>query len=117
MELLPTPSKSHYLFNTRDVAKIIQGVMQATKSFYDSSDPLLQLWCHETFRIIGDRMWDKNDKDWLETQLNGKLASIFVTDWPTLFEDGTIPPFVSFMRQMDSPPYEAVASMENLKVD
>ncbi|GMH41208.1 hypothetical protein BSKO_09118 [Bryopsis sp. KO-2023] len=114
-DLLPTPSKSHYLFNTRDMAKIIQGVMQATKQFYDSRESMLQLWCHETFRIIGDRMWDMNDKEWLQKQLDEKLNSIFSTNWSTVFEDGDIPPFVSFMRQMENPPYEAITDMNNLK--
>ena len=116
-ELLPTPSKSHYLFNTRDLAKIIQGVMQATKQFYDSKDVMLQLWCHETFRIIGDRMWDQNDKDWLKKQLDSQLSDLFVSSWGTVFEpfEGNMPPFVSFLRNMDNPPYEAVQNMSQLK--
>jgi dynein heavy chain len=61
-ELLPTPSKSHYLFNTRDLAKVIQGTMQTTPAFYDNKDAVLQLWCHECHRVFGDRMWDANDQ-------------------------------------------------------
>eukprot|EP00803_Ostreobium_quekettii_P003802 evm.model.scf_837.2 EVM.evm.TU.scf_837.2 scf_837:9372-10154(+) len=116
LELLPTPSKSHYLFNTRDMAKIIQGTMQATKTFYDSREAMLQLWCHETFRIIGDRMWDGTDKVWLRTQLDQKLNSIFGTEWDSVFEGGDVPPFVSFMRQVDNHPYEPVSDMNALKV-
>ncbi|GIM07381.1 hypothetical protein Vretimale_11536 [Volvox reticuliferus] len=117
-ELLPTPSKSHYLFNTRDLAKIIQGMMQATKAFYNSKEEVLQLWCHECMRIIADRMWDHADKDWLARQLDEKLGTMFSTSFPTLFEaqGETIPPFVTFMRQnVDPPVYEMVRDMVALK--
>ncbi|KAL0040883.1 hypothetical protein WJX79_008591 [Trebouxia sp. C0005] len=115
-ELLPTPAKSHYLFNTRDLAKIIQGVMQATKTFYDNQDAMLQLWCHETFRIIGDRMWDPADRTWLKGQLDDKLKAIFGTSWDDLFGEGKdCPPFVSFMRTTDNPPYEPVTDFTALK--
>lgn len=116
-DLLPTPSKSHYLFNTRDLAKIVQGVMQASKAYYDTTEIMVQLWCHETFRIIGDRMWDHKDKAWLQNQLDDKLTSLFSTSWTNLFEasNGICPPFVSFMRAVDNPPYEPVADPSGLK--
>lgn len=116
-ELLPTPSKSHYLFNTRDLAKIVQGTMQSTKSFYDTKDSMLALWCHETFRVIGDRMWDPQDKTWLQKQLEERLASIFSVSWADLFEPygGDIPPFANFLRPMESPPFEPVVDLSTLK--
>ncbi|GFH10191.1 dynein-1, subspecies f, partial [Haematococcus lacustris] len=117
-ELLPTPSKSHYLFNTRDLAKVIQGMMQATKTYYNSRDELLQLWCHEACRIIADRMWDANDKEWLRKQLDEKLLSSFSTSYSQVFEafGEQVPPFVTFMRQgTDAPPYEPVRDMAALK--
>lgn len=116
-ELLPTPSKSHYLFNTRDLAKIIQGTMQSTKSFYDTKDSMLALWCHETFRVIGDRMWDQVDKCWLQKQLEERLSSVFSVSWADLFAPygGDIPPFANFLRPMENPPFEPVTDLSTLK--
>ena len=115
-ELLPTPSKMHYIFNTRDLAKVVQGLLQATKAFYDSKESMLQLWCHETFRIYGDRMWDSNDKEWLTRQLNEILGSLFSTSYSALFESGEMMPFVNFMRpEASPPPYEPVMELSTLK--
>ena len=114
-ELLPTPSKCHYLFNTRDLAKVVQGVMQATKQYYDNPESMIQLWVHETFRIYGDRMWDPADKEWLKSKSDECLNSLFGTSWNSLFDTGECPPFVSFMQTIDNPPYEAVTDEPALK--
>lgn len=89
--------------------------MQASKQFYDSRESMLQLWCHEAFRIIGDRMWDSDDKEWLRKELDHQLKNVFGSSFESIFESGEILPFVSFMRNVDNPPYEQVPEIGKLK--
>lgn len=41
--LLPTPAKSHYIFNSRDMSKVFQGLMQAQPEAYDNQDSIIRL--------------------------------------------------------------------------
>lgn len=44
--LLPTPEKSHYLFNLRDVSKVIQGITVIKANSLFHPDVLVKLWVH-----------------------------------------------------------------------
>lgn len=51
-QFLPTPLKSHYLFNIRDVSKVFQGVSMIKPSSLASPDNLVKLWVHEFQRVF-----------------------------------------------------------------
>lgn len=51
---LPTPVKSHYLFNMRDVAKVIEGVMQVRHSvLFGATQTVDDAWLHAWHRLHG----------------------------------------------------------------
>jgi dynein heavy chain, axonemal len=61
--LKPTPSKSHYTFNLRDISKIFQGVCSSDQKSTQQPVDLIRIWVHEAQRVFGDRMINQQDKD------------------------------------------------------
>jgi dynein heavy chain len=63
-ELRPTPAKSHYTFNLRDISKIFQGVLMTKASAINRPEKLIKLWMHEACRVFHDRLVCDEDKRW-----------------------------------------------------
>ncbi|XP_057658316.1 dynein axonemal heavy chain 6 isoform X1 [Diorhabda carinulata] len=63
-DLLPTPAKSHYVFNLRDLSKCIQGVTQADPGSMRTEVATLRLFYHECLRVFHDRLINIEDKSY-----------------------------------------------------
>jgi len=72
-ELLPTPSKSHYTFNLRDIWRVFQGLCSSNpKNTADVKD-LMKLWYHENMRVFHDRLTTTEDRIYLKNMLESQF--------------------------------------------
>ncbi|XP_039753870.1 dynein heavy chain 3, axonemal [Pararge aegeria] len=62
LQFLPTPSKCHYLFNLRDFARVVRGVLLVPPTHLKELNKLVLLWVHETYRVFCDRLVDDADR-------------------------------------------------------
>ena len=80
-EMRPTPSRAHYTFNLRDVAKVIQGILQCTTETCDKPQTFVRLWIHEALRVFHDRLVSDEDRKWFTTLTAEKSSRDFYQRW------------------------------------
>ncbi|KAH8387117.1 hypothetical protein KR093_004852, partial [Drosophila rubida] len=78
--MLPTPDRSHYIFNLRDLSKCIQGILQANNMYYNMENQILRLFYHETTRVFHDRLINNEDKAIFKTLMNDVCRDHFQRD-------------------------------------
>eukprot|EP00941_MAST-03F_sp_MAST-3F-sp1_P004511 g4511.t1 len=75
--LLPTPAKSHYIFNLRDIARVVQGILMM-KPYADlTPNVMIKLWLHECHRVFADRLINTEDGDWFTENCNTLVSRHF----------------------------------------
>ncbi|ORY38879.1 hypothetical protein BCR33DRAFT_853838 [Rhizoclosmatium globosum] len=61
-QLLPTPAKSHYTFNLRDLSKVVQGILQLQPANVSVKADIAKAFIHESSRVFHDRLIDEPDR-------------------------------------------------------
>ncbi|ELV10380.1 Dynein heavy chain 1, axonemal [Tupaia chinensis] len=80
-QLLPTPAKSHYTFNLRDLSKVFQGMLMADPAKVEDKVQLLRLWYHENCRVFRDRLVNEEDRGWFD-----QLLQSCMEQWEVAFD-------------------------------
>ncbi|XP_030047949.1 dynein axonemal heavy chain 6 [Microcaecilia unicolor] len=77
IDLLPTPAKSHYVFNLRDLSKCVQGILQCDSGSVRDQNQIFRLFCHECQRVFHDRLINNEDKKYFQTMLSEMASKHF----------------------------------------
>uniref|UniRef100_A0A8C8RP36 Dynein axonemal heavy chain 6 n=1 Tax=Pelusios castaneus TaxID=367368 RepID=A0A8C8RP36_9SAUR len=78
IDLLPTPAKSHYVFNLRDLSKCVQGKMSlCDPGAVRDQTQIFRLFCHECQRVFHDRLINSEDKQYFYSMLSEMASKHF----------------------------------------
>lgn len=82
-QLPPTPSKFHYIFNMRDLSRIVAGMCITTPKFYETLPQIVRVWRNEFKRVICDRLINTIDQDLMTKEVNAQIIQNFTREKKT----------------------------------
>jgi hypothetical protein len=88
--LLPIPSKLHYVFNLRNIVRVVKGMLLVSPSFVQNEQDLLKSWYHEMSREFFDRFNSMEDREWFSNVMNEATRTHFKQSWQSINPSGFI---------------------------
>ena len=86
-EFLPLPTKIHYMFNLRDLTKVIKGLCMSDRENYKEPKDLYILWVHEVWRVFSDRLCTEDDRlKLLNDVIKPVFQKVYVTNFDNCFD-------------------------------
>lgn len=82
INMLPTPSKAHYIFNLRDLSRLIKGLMQTSPNVVVTKENLVDLFGHECIRVFNDRLITQEDNKMFYQHLEETIFDYFKISFP-----------------------------------
>jgi len=82
----PTPAKSHYTYNLRDVSKVFQGITKASPKSIRAENDMVKLWAHECQRVFQDRLISEEDRNAFDYMLKDIVKEKYKRDWHKMVE-------------------------------
>ncbi|CAG9321581.1 unnamed protein product [Blepharisma stoltei] len=108
--LPPTPMKSHYTFNIRDLMNVVKGITAAPPQKLYKVETLYKIWVHECLRAFSDRLICDDDRRKFMSLVKRNLNLGFKVYYDNAIEAEPI--FCSFL---DDKIYQEVSNIKRLK--
>ncbi|CAG9329916.1 unnamed protein product [Blepharisma stoltei] len=106
--LPPTPAKSHYTFNLRDITNICLCITSVPSVKIPIIEVLYRLWIHECLRVFSDRLINDKDKNIFIGKLKETFQHWMHEDYDNI-TGGHEPIFCNFIEE---PVYQEVSTID-----
>ncbi|XP_063229306.1 dynein axonemal heavy chain 10 [Bacillus rossius redtenbacheri] len=77
IDLPPTPSRFHYIFNLRDLSRICAGMCLTSSTYFTLPEQFVRVWRNEFVRVICDRLISYEDRDHMSQNIVEVVTSQF----------------------------------------